>query len=230
MVRVARSAVLVGMSLACLCPALWASGGSPMPRPGGSTSAPPHKTPDEEAVDHYNAGLKLRDKALALEKEAAQATTDKDRSKLEKKARQEFGKAIPEFREATVKNPRFHEAYSDLGFALRKTGDYPTALETYDHALSLSPTYSPAIEYRAETYLALGRIEDAKKAYMDLFPSDRGRADELLKAMKGFIEKRRAEPGTMSPDEIQQFSSWVDQRAELAGQTPSVSELQQRRW
>jgi hypothetical protein len=39
-------------------------------------------------------------------------------------------------------------------------------------------------------------------------------ADELLKAMKGWIERRR----------------WVAQREELAGQTPSVSELQQRKW
>ena len=65
---------------------------------------------------------------------------------------------------------------------------------------------------------------------MALFPSDRGRADELLAAMKEWVGKRRAEPGTMTPDAIQEFSHWVDQRAELAGQTPSVSELQQRRW
>ena len=131
---------------------------------------------------------------------------------------------------ATVKDARFYQAYSDLGFALRKTGDYAAALETYDHAISLAPTYSPALEYRGEAYLALDRVEDAKKAYMALFPGDRGRADELLAAMKGWVEKRRAEPGTLTPDAIREFSHWVDQRAELAGQTPSVSELQQRRW
>jgi len=181
-------------------------------------------------VDHYNAGIKMRDKALALQKEAAQAGGEKERAKLEKKAQQEFGKAISQFQSATVKNPRFHEAYSDLGFALRKTGDYPAALEAYDHALALSATYTPAVEYRAEAYLGLDRVEDAKKAYMTLFPSDRGRADELLAAMKGWIEKRQAEPGALSPDAVQEFSRWVAQRSELASQTPSVSELQQRKW
>jgi tetratricopeptide (TPR) repeat protein len=225
-------AVLVGVSLPFLPGGLLASGGSPMPRSGGTSSMPsaPRKTPAEEAADHYNAGLKLRDKALSLQKEAAQATKDKDRTKLEKKAQGEFEKAITQFRMATVKDPRFYQAYSDLGFALRKTGDYATALETYDHAISLAPTYSPALEYRGEAYLALDRLEDAKKAYMSLFPSDRGRADELLAAMKGWVEKRRAQPGTMTPNAIQEFSQWVDQRSELAGQTPSVSELQHRQW
>jgi len=73
-------------------------------------------------------------------------------------------------------------------------------------------------------------VEDAKKAYMALFPSDRGRADELLKAMKGWVEKRRVEPGTLTPDAVQEFARWVEQRDELASQTPSVSELQERKW
>jgi len=232
MQRIGGLVALIGVSFAFLGPDLRASGGSPMPRSGGSSSMPsaPRKTPEEQAVDDYNAGLKLRDKALALQKEAAQATSEKDRTKLEEKARKQFEKAISQFRAATVKNPRFHEAYSDMGFALRKTGDYAAALETYDHAISLSPTYTPAIEYRAEAYLGLDRVEDAKKAYMALFPSDRGRADELLEAMKGWIEKRRVEPGTLTPDAVQEFSRWVAQREELASQTPSVSELQQRKW
>ena len=48
--------------------------------------------------------------------------------------------------------------------------------------------------------------------------------------MKGWIEKRRVEPGTLTPDAVHEFSHWVTQREELAGQTPSVSELQQRKW
>jgi tetratricopeptide (TPR) repeat protein len=230
--RVVSTAVLVGVFLAFVPAGLRASGGSHMPPSGGSSSMPsaPRKTPEQQAVDYYNAGLKFRDKALAFQKEAAQATSEKDRAKLEEKARKQFEKAIPQFRWATEKNPRFHEAYSDLGFALRKTGDYASALQTYDHAIALSPTYSPAIEYRAEAYLGLDRVEDAKKAYMTLFTSDRGRADELLAAMKGWVDKRQAEPGTLTPDAVKEFAGWVTQRDELAKQTPTVSELQQRKW
>ncbi len=225
-------AVLIGVSFAFMPPNLRASGGSRVPPSGGSSSMPsaPRKTPEEQAVEHYNAGLKMRDKALALLKEAARAGGDKDRAKLENKAQKEFGRAISQFRTATEKNPRFYQAHSDLGFALRKTGDYAAALESYDRALSLAPDYTPAIEYRAEAYLGLDRVEDAKKAYLTLFPSDRGRSDELLEAMKGWVEKRRAEPGPLTPDAVQEFSRWVAQREELAGQTPSVSELQQRKW
>ncbi len=232
MQRIVGLAVLVGGFFAFMPPDLRATGGSPAPPSGGSSSMPsaPRKTPEEQAVDHYNAGLGMRDKALALQKEAAQATSEKDRTKLEKKAQKEFGKAISQFRTATEKNPKFHQAYSDLGFALRKTGDYTGALEAYDRAISLAPAYAPAIEYRAEAYLGLDRVEDAKNAYMALFPSDRGQADELLKAMKGWVEKRRADPGTLTPAAVQEFSGWVAQREELAGQTPSVSELQQRKW
>lgn len=230
--RIVGLAALVGVFFAFAPPALQASGGSPAPRSGGSSSMPsaPRKTPEEQAVDHYNAGLKLRDKALAFQKEAARATDAGGRAKLEKKAQQAFEKAIAQFRNATGKYARYHQAYSDLGFALRKTGDYTGALEAYDQALSLSPAYAPAIEYRGEAYLNLDRVEDAKSAYMALFPSDRGQADELLKAMKGWIEMRRAEPGSLAPDAVQEFSHWVAEREELAGQTPGVSELQQRKW
>ena len=92
-------------------------------------------------MDHYNAGLKMRGKALALQKEAAQAASKEDRTKLEKKAQQEFGRAISQFRTATE----------------RKTGDYASALETYDRAISLAPTYAPAIEYRADAIAARPR-------------------------------------------------------------------------
>jgi len=230
--RILGIAVLVGAFAAFLPPDLQASGGSQMPRsPGASSVVPaPRRTPEEVAIDLYNAGLKARDKAIDLLKEAAQAGSEKERSKLEGKAQKEFGKAISQFRSATEMNPKFHEAYSDLGFVLRKTADYAGALEAYDRAISLAPTYSPAIEYRAEAYLGLDRVEDAKLAYMALFPGDRGRADELLKAMKGWVEKRQAEPGTLPPDAVQEFAHWVAQREELAGQTPSVSELQQRKW
>ena len=234
LINIVRLALLAGVIGAFLPLNLQASGGSPMPHGGGGGSAgmpaAPAKTPEEIAIEHYNAGLKLRDKGVAFLKDAAQATSDKDRAKLEKKAQSEFGKAASQFKIATEKNAYFHEAWSDLGFALRKTGDYAGALQAYDKALTLSPSYTPAVEYRAEAYLGLDRLDDAKQAYVSLFGFDRGRADELLRAMKGWVDKRRTSPGLLTPDAVQEFSAWVTEREQLAGQTPSVSELQQRQW
>jgi tetratricopeptide (TPR) repeat protein len=210
-----------------------ASGGAPMQPPGAPSSmesAPPRKSPEEEAVDHYNAGIKMRDRALALQKEAEQASDEKDRAKLEKKAQKEFQRAVSEFQEATQKNPSFYQATSDLGFVLRKTGQYTVALEYYNRALSLAPNYTPAIEYRGEAFLGLDRVEDAKQAYLQLFTGDRPKADELLKAMKGWVEKRSTAPGTLSADVVQGFAQWVKEREEIAGQTPAVSELQKLKW
>jgi tetratricopeptide (TPR) repeat protein len=190
----------------------------------------PRKTPAEEAIEHYNAGIKMRDKGLSLQKQAEQTTEEKERAKLENKAQKEFARAIAQFQEATQKNPSFYQASSDLGFVLRKTGQYDVALEYYARALSLAPNYTPAIEYRAEAYLGLDRVEDAKQAYMQLFSGDRAKADELFKAMKAWVDRRRSDPGKLSPDAVQDFATWLQDREEVAGQTPSVSELQKRKW
>ncbi|MCI0409175.1 MAG: hypothetical protein L0191_11550, partial [Acidobacteria bacterium] len=198
--------------------------GSNLPEP------PPRKPPAEEAVEHYNAGNQHRDKALGLQKEATQAGTEKERGKLENKSRKEFERAISEYRQATQLNTSFYQAFSDLGYCLRKTEDYTGALEAYNRALSLAAAYSPAIEYRAEAYLALDQLEDAKKAYLQLFPNDRSHADELLTAMKGWVAKRQGDPGKLTPEMVQSFSTWVQEREELAKQTPSVSELRTRKW
>src|SRR2546422_10146655 len=76
MQRIGGLVALIGVSFAFLGPDLRASGGSPMPRSGGSSSMPsaPRKTPEEQAVGDYNAGLKVRDKVPALQRESAQAT------------------------------------------------------------------------------------------------------------------------------------------------------------
>lgn len=214
---------------------LHAAGGSSMPPPnlppqGNTMPEPPRRAPAEEAAELYNSGIQHRDKAVALEKQAAAAPAEKDREKMMKKAAKEFERAISDYRQATQLNPNFHQAFSDLGFCLRKTGNYNSALEAYNRALSLAPAYAPAIEYRAEAYLGLDQVEDAKKAYLDLFPSDRQHADELLGAMKSWVQKRQANPGNVTPAMVESFSSWVQEREQLAKQTPSVSELQIRKW
>jgi len=204
---------------------VFASRGSSMP-----TMSSPEKTPQQRAADLYNAGLKSRDRAMKSLKEAKESPDAEERAKLEGKAKKEFEKAISKFQEATKLNPRFHQAYSDLGFSLRKSGDYNAALQAYGQALALAPGYTPAIEYRAEAYLALNKLEDAKQAYVQLFPSDRSHADELMQAMKAWLETRRSEPGDVAPGTLQDFDLWVAQRDEIAKQTPSVSQLQKRPW
>ena len=201
--------------------------GVPAPLPPGPRQ---QLTPEQQADALYNDGLEYRDKAGKYDKEAAAETDTKKKEKLEAKAKDKYQDASRKFSEAVKKNPNHYSAWGNLGYSLRKTGDYAAALEAYGKAIALQPGYTPAIEYRAEAYLGLNRIEEAKQAYLQLFPADRGHADELLDAMKTWVEKRHLEPGDLAPGVVHDFETWVAQRDELARQTPTVSELQKRKW
>ena len=85
------------------------------------------------------------------------------------------------------------------------------------------PDFSDAIEYRGEAYLGLNRLEDAKQAYLQLVAKDRANADVLMKAMKAWIEKRRATPEGLDPAVLSSFDSWIRERAELASKTVNMA-------
>ena len=205
---------------------LAAAGSKPAPTPPPSAE----KSPQEMADEAYNQGLELRDKAWALEAKAEAAGSEAERRKLLAKAGKQHEKSIPLFLNATERAPLFHQAFSSLGYAYRKTGDFEAALEAYDRALELAPDYGEAIEYRAEAYLGLDRVDDAKKAYMKLFNLDRALADELMGAMERWVETRRAEPGGVASETIDELAAWLAERSELAEQTARLTAAAERSW
>lgn len=179
-------------------------------------------TVGDSAGAAYERGLGYRDKAWKLAGELESAT-GKAREKIAKKIDKEYEKAIRAYRTAIKAKPEMHQAHSSLGYALRKTGQYAEALEAYDTALGLKPNYVEAIEYRAEAYLGLDRIEEAKEAYMVLFRSDRKRADELMAAMSEWVIKRTENPRNLNASVVEEFAGWVRERGGLAKQTASLS-------
>lgn len=184
---------------------------------GGSSV--PSADPADQAAEAYSRGLASRDKAWKLESQAESSSDPKQRAKLERKAQKEYSKAIRAFRSATEADPAMHQAFSSLGYALRKSGQYEDSLEAYNQALELEPGYAEAIEYRAEAFLGLDRLEEAKEAYMLLFRDDRERASELMTAMQRWIEAHRSDPGELDPGVIDSFSVWVRDRVEISGNT-----------
>jgi len=218
---------IAALTLLFPVPAL-ASGGSASTSPAPPSQPP--KTPEEQAIEHYNTGLKMRDKAWKLEAKSGEAPNEKKRAKIEAKIEKQYRNAIEQFQSAVFNNPRFYQAYGSLGYALRKTGQYEPSLEAYDKALGLEPGYSEAIEYRAEAYLGMNRLGAAKEAYIELFGMDREAADELLDAMKGWVERHQADPGDLTADAVSHFAGWVAERDELAAQTSSLSEGRKRGW
>ena len=214
-------AILAVLSLvAALAPLTLAAGGSQQPRTNTDRDIVV-ETPEQVATELYNQGISSRNRAWKLEKKAATATPEQ-RQKLERKIAKAYEAAIGSFTKALQNDPQMYQAYSDLGYAYRKTGDFETSLAAYNEALSIKPNYPQAVEYRAEAFLALNRLEDAKESYIQLFAEDRKLANQLLDSMKGFVDKRRTEPQGLDESSLSSFAEWVETREQIAQQTASL--------
>jgi tetratricopeptide (TPR) repeat protein len=198
---------------------------------GGSMGQPMKRlTPEEKAVVSYNAGLKHRDKAAKYEQKAIAETNEKKFAKLKKKNTKEYNKAIDDFEKAIKYYPRFYQAHSSLGYALRKVGRYEESLAAYNESLEINSFYDQAIEYRGEAYLGLNRLDEAKEAYMDLFQNDRVLADKLIAAMIAWVAARRDDADGLDAVVIDQFAEWVDQRNTLASYIQPMGDVTRDLW
>jgi tetratricopeptide (TPR) repeat protein len=216
---------LSGISFALLMAATtcMASGGGPMT--GGNSAAsfePREQSPAEQAKDAYNSGIKSIKRAKEYDADAEKASTPEKKSKAMEKAGKAYNKALEQFTTAVGNQPDMVEAWNYIGFADRHLGAYAESLEAYDHALSLNPKYVEAIEYRAEAYLGLNRIDDAKSAYMDLFRDARPLSDQLLTAMQKWLADRRQDSKGVSTPQIEAFEQWLNERGTIAKQTASL--------
>jgi len=215
-----RTSVLIAAAVGLVHVGIFANGSSAPAPSGGGASGLPSMSPEERAIEAYKSGDDHRLKGKKLEEEAA-AKKGSDADKATAKARGEYEKSLKDFKNAAKLNPKLAPAYNGMGFALRKTGDYAKALEMYDQAIELAkPQMFPeAIEYRAEAYLGLNRIDDARQAYLDLFAMDRKQADSLMEAMKKWVGTRQADPAGVAPDALSGFEKWIGEREGLAKQT-----------
>ncbi|MFT5098560.1 MAG: tetratricopeptide (TPR) repeat protein [Planctomycetaceae bacterium] len=212
--------------LALSAPAYPAGGGS-MDGGGTSTPAAPKKTAQELAVINYNKGIKYRDKAWKYREKSAGMTDPIQIAKLDKKVKIEFRKAAKKFGAAIKKAPKLHEAHSSLGYALRNLSDYDASLAAYDRALELNPSYTEAIEYRGETYLALGRFEATQEAYIKLMQMDRPKADLLMTAIQKFLKNPSA---GVDQEKLRSFKDWASTRNTLAQLTRDLSGKAASNW
>jgi len=95
------------------------------------------------------------------------------------KRSKEWSVATASFRKAVQLKPDYAEAWNELGYALRNSGNYPDSIKAYDEALRLKPRFPEALEYLGEAYVKMGRLDDARQVLERLKPLDRGRAKEL---------------------------------------------------
>jgi tetratricopeptide (TPR) repeat protein len=191
-----------------------------VPAGGGSKVEPPAApaaTPEQQATEQYNEGISYRDRAWQLEKKLESAPENK-RAKIEKKIEGAYEAAAKRFEAAVALDARHYRALGSLGYARRQLGEFDQAMRAYDAALEIQPDYPEAIEYRAEAYLGLNRVNDAQNAYRILAERDAGLAADLLMAMRSWIDVQR-QRGDGDPGQLDGLERWVEDRGEAAGGT-----------
>lgn len=208
-------------ALALAAPAFAVPDG-PLGEPTTSGTAAPAPDGAMAARLAYNIGYEELEKGQQEEKTGATLAGAKAKASAER-VRAAFAAARAKFEEAVKADPSLKEGWNLVGYTSRRLGEYEKSLEAYEKALVLNPTYSEAIEYRAEAYLALGRLSDAKAAYMTLFASARNHAAALLDSMQKWVAERRRTPGNLAAADLDAFAKWVDERAAVAQQTASLN-------
>ncbi len=98
---------------------------------------------------------------------------------------QAWPQAESAYAEATKLNPDFAEAWNGLGHARKMQRRYPEALAAYSQALRVRPDFPQALEYLGETYVAMGKLDDARSTLAKLKPLDAALADKLAHAIEG---------------------------------------------
>ena len=213
--------VLSACVLIAAMPVAWAAGGGPMQMP---QAAPRAQSPADQAKSFYNDGIRDVHKADKYQTSATGRTDAKKKDKDLHEAQEHYAAAMTKFMQAAKLDPNMHEAWNYIGYTNRKLGNYDIALQAYERALTLHPGYPEALEYSGEAFLGLNRVTDAQQAYLDLFAANRALADKLLTAMKGWVATQRTATGT-DATAIDAFDKWVQERAQIAGQTASLTRV-----
>ena len=184
-------------------------------RMGGepATTAPEPSSASDLAAAAYKAGVGYISKAKDADSDAAKAADDKKKTKALAKASNLYGKALDRFEDAVDKDPGLVDAWNDIGLCELHLGFYDEAVMAYANVLELKPDYSEASENRAEAYLGLNKIAEAKSDYMALFKTARPLADQLMTYMRRWIDERQRDPKGVSSDDLAAFVKWTDERA-----------------
>jgi len=202
--RIFNRIVLVTLLLSVACTAFGAGSGD-MATP--SDQRPTGKSPETQAINAYNTGVRLVEKADELYADAARQTDPRKQKKTLDSARKNYSTALRKFAQAIEIQSGMYQAWNYLGYAQRKLGNYQDALIAYDRALSIKPGYAEAIEYRGHAYLGLNRLSEAKESYLALYASNRNLAGSLLTAMQEWVGAHRANSAGIDGAMLESFGS-----------------------
>jgi tetratricopeptide (TPR) repeat protein len=185
-------------------------------------STPAADKPDAAANKAYKAGMKSLAKAKDYESAAAAAQNpDKKATALDKMG-DAYNRALDQFTETLRNKGDMYDAWNNVGYIHLRLGAYGESVDDYNHTLALKPDLPEAILHRAEAYLGLDRLDEAKSAYMDLFNHERPLADQLMLAMQQWLTVHRANANGMRAADVDAFDKWLQERDGIAKQTASL--------
>jgi tetratricopeptide (TPR) repeat protein len=197
--------------------------GSGMNQPGGEMpSTPSAEKPDAAAKKAFNAGVKSLNRAREFEEVAAKATNPDKKADALDKVSDAYGKALDQFTEALRNQGEMFEAWNHVGYIHLRLGAYGESIDDYNHTLALKPDLLEAVEHRAEAYMAVDRLDQAKAAYMNLFNHARPLADQLMVSMQKWLESHRVAANGMRATDIDSFDKWLQERDGIAKPTASI--------
>ena len=105
-----------------------------------------------------------------------------------------YAEAVPLLEIAVKKNPKSPDAWSQLGFASRKSGNWKAGEGHYAKALALDPNHQEALEYLGELYLETNRPDEAKALLVKLAklcPDGCEARSELEEALEAYARKKK---------------------------------------
>jgi tetratricopeptide (TPR) repeat protein len=192
------------------------SGGRSGPQGSDVPTTPIEIKPDKAAAKALAAATKSMAKARELEDELAKATDPDKKARVREKLEDQYGRALEQYTEVLRNKNEMYEAWSQVGFIHLRFGAFRESIDDYNHALALKPDLMEAIERRAEAFVALDRLDEAKAAYMDLFFHARPLADRLMVNMQAWLQTHRAVANGMRVADIDAFDKWLQERDGIA--------------
>jgi tetratricopeptide (TPR) repeat protein len=180
-------------------------------RPREQRSTASVKPADEQsAIDAYNAGYALIQRAEHHENLVAASRDERERSAASSDARACYEQSLAKFSAAVKWDPSMHEAQTYLGYANRKLGRHKAALAAYERALRINPDYPHAIEYQGQAFLGLDRVDEAKFNYLRLYALNQAQAHKLLRAIQSWADAHSAQPP--GGVDVPALKAWIGER------------------
>jgi tetratricopeptide (TPR) repeat protein len=179
-------------------------------------TTPSAENPDKAAAKAYSAGMKSMAKARELEDAVAKATDPGKKARDMDKLGDTYGRALDQFTEVLRNKGDMYDAWNQVGYVHLRLGAYRESVDDYNHALALKPDLPDATLHRAEAYLAVDHLDEAKTAYMDLFYHERPLADELMVSMQAWLQSHRTDAGGVRAGDIDSFDKWLHERESVA--------------